>query len=186
MTLSASGLKALLQTRLDTGYGSFTSLPTSVSDFKSFFKSCIDTWLADFEASFPATVNPKPTPTISGSGQALVDQLIMAIGGSVVFPTEMKAGYLAMVNATSLPPGGDYLGVGVNPISAIIPMIPTPEDDDVYASINTLCGQNNTGEAFCQEVANVLTASLVLSGKTTCTHSNTPPPPSTNMNLWFS
>ena len=179
-------LKELFQVKFDTEYEGFTGYPGSAAEFKSFLKSCLDAWIVGFECTSPVTVNPKPVPIVSASASAFVGPLILAIGGAIVFPTEMKNGFIAMINSTSLPPSGDYTGTGTTPIIAIDPLIPSPGDQAVYDVVYAMCYQYNTGEEFCANLANVIGNSMAVSGVTNCAHSNPGAPPSYPMPLIYS
>ena len=82
----------------------------------------------------------------------------------------MAAGYTSLVGSILTPPGGDYLGAGVNPITLITPLNPAPENTDFLSAIAGLVTKNNTGEEFCSTLASAFSSAMMQSGLTDCVY----------------
>lgn len=179
MTLLKATLKTELQKFLDDQFGGFTGYATSVANHKTKFDAAIDVYLAPITVINPVTVAPNDEQIdVSNSGLDFADELILDIGpSSLQYDIEMSNGFGEMILKAVLIATGDYFGGSVNPITLIDPLV-AANKATVKTAINTISQTFNTGEEFCEAVADTIHTNALLDYKTTCTY-GTPGPPVT-------
>lgn len=179
MTILKATLKTELQKFLDPEYVGFTEYPTSAAAHRTKMDAAIVTYLTPITVVDPVTVAPNDTQIdISNSGQDFADELILAIGPpSLKYDTEVSDGYEAMLIDAVLIPSGDYLGGSVNPITAITTLI-AAQKAAVKSAITSIAGTFNTGEEFCEALADAIHTNALLDYVTDCIYQNPSPPPS--------
>lgn len=184
MTILKATLKTELQKFLDPEYGGFTGYPTSSAEHKTKFDAAIDTYLAPIIVISPGTVTPNNTQIdVSNSGVDFVANLILDIGPpSLQYDDEMADGFADMITKAVLIPSGDYFGGAVNPITAIVALVAASKAT-VQSDISAIAATFNTGEEFCEAVADSIHTNALLDYKTTCTYANPSPPPTTGAPL---
>ncbi|MCK5601748.1 hypothetical protein KAR91_07770 [Candidatus Pacearchaeota archaeon] len=178
MTLLKATLKTELQKFLDDQYGGFTGYPTSAADHKTKFDAAIDTYLAPIIVIDPEDVDPNDTQIdVSNSGADFVSKLTLAVGPpSLLYDDEMADGFEEMIIKAVLIPSGDYFGGAVNPITQITALVAASKAT-VQSDIAAIAATQNTGEAFCEAVADSIHTNALLDYVTDCTYTNVPPPP---------
>ncbi len=187
MSLSKSTLKIELQKFLDTEYAGFTDYPVSAAEHKAKFDAAIDIYLAPILTIIPVTINPNDTQIdVSNSGKDFADELILDVGpSSLLYDDEMADGYEAMITKAVLIPSGDYLGGAVNPVVAITGLVAGGKAA-IKADIEALAATQNTGEEFCEAVADSIHNNAVADYVTDCTYTNpTPTPPTVGAPLAY-
>lgn len=178
MTILKATLKTELQKFLDNQYGGFTGYPVSAAEHKTKFDAAIDTYLAPITVINPVTVTPNNAQiNVSNSGADFVAKLILDVGPpSLQYDSEMSDGFADMITKAALIPTGDYLGGAVNPITAITALVAASKAT-VKSDIAAIAATLNTGEEFCEAVADSIHTNALLDYKTTCTYANPGPPP---------
>ena len=157
MTILKATLKTELQKFLDDQYAGFTAYPVSAAEHKTKMDAAIVTYLTPITVVDPVTVTPNNTQIdISNSGADYADELILAVGApSLQYDTETSDAYEAMLIKAVLVPSGDYLGGAVNPITAITTLV-AGQKATVKSAITAIAGTFNTGEAFCEALADAI------------------------------
>ena len=186
MTILKATLKTELQKFLDPDYGGFTGYPTSAADHKTKFDAAIVTYLTPIIVIDPVTIDPDDTQIdISNSGADFVSKLILAVGpASLLYDDEMADGFEEMITKAVLIPSGDYFGGSVNPITQITALV-AANKATVQSDIAAIAATFNTGEEFCEAVADSIHTNALLDYVTDCTYANTPPPPTTEAPLAY-
>ena len=171
MTILKATLKTELQKFLDPDYGGFTGYPKSAAEHKTKMDAAIDTYLAPIIVINPVTVTPNNTQIdVSASGADYAAKLILDIGpASLLYDDETADAYADMITKAVLIPSGDYLGGSTAAITAIAPLL-AAQKATVKSDIASIAVTFNTGEEFCEALADTIHTNALLDYMTTCTY----------------